>query len=83
MVQARPKTKVLSPDKTKLLRCYGELRVQDNSQWKGGAEGWALSVQTRISCWEVLYVYDDKKDAVTALEKVKDAMEKGLSIVEL
>lgn len=84
IIQAKQKTKVLSPDKTVLLSCYGGLRVQDASKWNGnGEQGWALSVQTRISCWDVIYVYEDKNEAIEALEKVKDAMEQGLSLVEL
>ena len=62
MIQTRQKTKVLSPDKKKLLICYGGLKV----------DGSCLIVQTRISSWDTLYAYDSEADAIAALEKVKD-----------
>ena len=65
--------KLLSPDKTKLLLCYGGLRV----------DGRSLIVQTRISCWETIAVYQSKEDAVEALLKVKKAMDAGAVSFEL
>lgn len=73
VIQPRQKTKVLSPDKTRLYPCYGGLRI----------DGTTLQVQTRISSWNNLCAYKTKEEAVDALMKVKDAMEKGLPIIEL
>ena len=73
VIQTRQRTKVLSPDKKKLLICYGGLRV----------DGLSLIVQTRISCWDTLYAYDSEADATAALEKVKDAIERGDALIEL
>ena len=42
IIQSRPMTKVMNPDKTKVLICYGGLRV----------DGCSLVVQTAISRWE-------------------------------
>ncbi len=73
VIQPRRRTKVLSPDKTRLYPCYGGLRI----------DGTTLQVQTRISSWNNLCAYKTKEEAVQALLKVKDAMEQGLSIIEL
>lgn len=73
VIQTRPKTKVLSPDKKKLLICYGGLKV----------DGFSLIVQTRISSWDTLYAYDNEADVIEALEKVKDAIERGDALIEL
>ena len=73
VIQPRQRTKVLSPDKTRLYPCYGGLRI----------DGTTLQVQTRISCWNPLCTYKTTEEAVQALMKVKDAMEQGLSIIEL
>lgn len=73
VIQPRQKTKVLSPDKTRLYPCYGGLRI----------DGTTLQVQTRISSWNPLCTYKTKEEAVDALLKVKDAMENGLSLIEL
>ncbi len=73
VIQPRQRTKVLSPDKTRLYPCYGGLRI----------DGTTLQVQTRISSWNNLCAYKTKEEAVQALLKVKDAMEQGLSIIEL
>lgn len=73
IIQPRQRTKVLSPDKTRLYPCYGGLRI----------DGTTLQVQTRISSWNPLCAYKTKEEAVQALLKVKDAMEQGLSIIEL
>lgn len=72
-IQPRQRTKVLSPDKTRLYPCYGGLRI----------DGTTLQVQTRISSWNPLCTYQTKEEAVQALLKVKNAMEQGLSIIEL
>lgn len=73
LVRPRQYMKLLSPDKTKLLLCYGGLRV----------DGCALTVQTRINCWETIAVYQSKEDAVAALLKVKEAMDAGTASFEL
>ena len=73
VIQPRQKTKVLSPDKTRLYPCYGGLRI----------DGTTLQVQTRISSWNPLCIYKTKEEAVEALLKIKDAMEQGLSLIEL
>ena len=70
---ARQKTKVFSPDKKKLLICYGGLKV----------DGFSLIVQTMISSWDTLYTYDNEDDAIEALEKVKGAIERGDALIEL
>lgn len=73
VLQPRQRTKVLSPDKTRLYPCYGGLRI----------DGTTLQVQTRISCWNNLCAYKTKEEAVEALLKIKDAMENGVSLIEL
>ena len=62
----RPKTvaKVISPDKTKMLPCYGGLRV----------DGLSLIVQTSATCWERIAEYKSKEDAVNALKRMIDAL---------
>ena len=73
IVRPREQMKVLSPDKTKLLCCHGGLRV----------DGSSLIVQTSTTCWEFIAYYDTKEEAVEALKKVKDAMSKNVSLLEL
>ena len=73
VIKPRQRTKVLSPDKTRLYPCYGGLRI----------DGTTLQVQTRISSWNPLCAYKTKEEAVEALLKIKDAMEQGLSLIEL
>ena len=73
VIQPRQRTKVLSPDKTRLYPCYGGLRI----------DGTTLQVQTRISSWNNLCAYKTREEAVEALLKIKDAMEQGLSLIEL
>ena len=73
VIQPRQRTKVLSPDKTRLYPCYGGLRI----------DGTTLQVQTRISSWNPLCAYKTKEEAVEALLKIKDAMESGISLIEL
>lgn len=73
IVRPREQTKVLSPDKAKLLICYGGLRV----------DGTCLFVQTRLTCWEMIAAYPDREAAVAALNRVRLAMEAGEKLVEL
>lgn len=75
--------KLLSPDKTRQLVCYGGLRVSDTRRWNGVPDGWALEVQTRSSCWEAIAIWPEKADAVAALEKVSAAMEAGQAFLAL
>ncbi len=73
VVRPRQRMKVLSPDKSKLLICYGGLRV----------DGRSLIIQTRISCWECIADYPDREAAIEALNRVKDAMAAGIELLEL
>lgn len=83
-ITTRQRTKVLSPDKKKLLTCYGGLKVEDTTRWNGQIpKGWALAVQTRISSWESIYVYKTEKEATDALVAVNNAIKEGMSLIEL
>ncbi len=73
IARPRQRMKLFSPDKSKLLLCYGGLRI----------DGSSLMVQTRISSWESIAYYNSKEEAVEALIKVKNAMDANLSIFEL
>lgn len=73
IVRPRQYMKLLSPDKTKLLLCYGGLKV----------DGTTLLVQTRVSCWEAIAVYPSREEAAAALIKVKNAMDAHLEVLEL
>jgi hypothetical protein len=73
VVQARNKTRVMSPNKKKVFTCYGGLRV----------DGKTLTVQTRISSWEWLCVFETEEEAVEALKKVSAGIEQGVSLIEL
>ena len=64
VVRPRQFAKILSPDKSKMLLCYGGLRVDGSSQ----------IVQTSASCWESIAYYETREEAIKALEKVKDTM---------
>ena len=73
IVKPRQYMKLLSPDKTKLLLCYGGLKV----------DGTTLLVQTRVSSWEAIAVYESREEAVEALLKVKNAMDAHLETLEM
>lgn len=73
VVRPRQYMRLLSPDKTKLLLCYGGLRV----------DGRSLVVQTRVGSWETIAVYPSREGAVEALVKVKDAMDAHQEMLEL
>ncbi|WP_027217159.1 hypothetical protein [Butyrivibrio fibrisolvens] len=73
IVKACNKTRVMSPDKKKVLTCYGGLRV----------DGKTLMVQTRISCWDALCNYQTEEEVVEALQKVNDAIEQSTTLIEL
>lgn len=73
IVRPRQYMKLFSPDKSKLLLCYGGLRV----------DGSTLMIQTRISSWESISSYNSKEEAIEALTKVKNAMENNLPSFDL
>ena len=73
VIQLKEHLKVLSPDKRKLLPCYGGLKV----------DGKTLMIQTRISSWQGLCWYDTQEEAIAALLKIKDAMQSGEKYLEL
>ena len=73
IIQSRPMTKVMNPDKTKVLICYGGLRV----------DGCSLVVQTAISRWESLYYFGTPEAAVEALKKITEAIEQKVPLIEL
>ena len=74
VIQPEECLKVLSPDKRKLLPCYGGLKV----------DGRTLVIQTRImSDWQSLCWYNTGEEAVAALLKIKDAMQSGEKYLEL
>ena len=73
VIQLKEHLKVLSPDKRKLLPCYGGLKV----------DGKTLMIQTRISSWQSLCWYDTQEEAIAALLKIKDAMQSGEKYLEL
>lgn len=81
----RKQLSLTSPDQTKVLLCYGGLRVDDTNRFSGNLypAGWGLTVQTRIDSWEIIHVYEKKDDAVAALEKVKKAIRDGLDSLDL
>lgn len=73
IVRPRQYMKLLSPDKTKLLLCYGGLKV----------DGTTLMVQTRVSSWENIAVYPSREEAAEALIRVKNAMDAHMDTLEL
>ena len=73
VLQPKERLMVLSPDKRKLLSCYGGLKV----------DGKTLVIQTRISCWEALCYYSTAEEAEAALLKIKDATRSGEKYLEL
>ncbi len=73
MIQPKEHLKVMSPDKRKLLPCWGGLKV----------DGKTLVIQTRISSWEALCYYSTAEEAAAALLRIKDAMQSGIKYLEL
>ena len=65
--------KVVSPDKSRMLLCYGGLRV----------DGKSLQVQTGATVWSEIAYFDTREEAIEALQKVKDAMMDDAPICEL
>lgn len=78
-----PRLRLLSPDKTEQLLCYGGLKIEDTANWNKLPDGWALSVQTSGDTWQFIHIYPDKESAMKALIKVKKAMDKGCDNLEL
>ncbi len=72
-LQMRQKTRVMSPDKKKVLICYGGMKV----------DGKSLHIQTRISSWSDIWSYATEEEAVQALQKVNSAIEQGLYFIGL
>ena len=68
VVTPKKKMKLLSPNKSKLLLCYGGLRT----------DGKCLTVQTRSCSWENIAEYPTHEEAVAALLSVKKAMDDGV-----
>lgn len=73
VVRPRQLMKVISPDKSKMLLCYGGLRV----------DGSSLQVQTAACSWAEITYYRTREEAIEALQKVKDAMMADAPICEL
>ena len=73
LVRPRQRLRVLSPDGSKLLECYGGLKV----------DGTSLLIQTRVSCWEIIAAYPDREAAIAALQQVLAAMEAGEQLLRL
>lgn len=84
VVKPRPMMKLQTVEKDKVLVCYGGLRV-DRCTYKRAKdpEGYALWVQTNACSWDIAGFYLEKNDAMNALERVKTAMERGDSLIEL
>ena len=60
VLQMRQKTRVMNPDKTKVLICYGGMKV----------DGRTLMIQTRISCWQDLCCFETSAEAIEALKEL-------------
>lgn len=67
------KVTVTSPDKSRMFVCYGGLRV----------DGTTLQVQTRVDCWQPIHAYDNREQAVEALQKVKQAIIDKVEFIDL
>ena len=59
--------------------------MEDTTKWNGFGvpKGYGLSVQTRISSWELIHVYATEKEATDALVAVNEAIESGKSLIAL
>jgi hypothetical protein len=73
VVRPRQLMRVVSPDKSRMLLCYGGLRV----------DGQSLQVQTGAVIWQEIAYYATREQAIEALQKVKDAMMADAPICEL
>ncbi len=88
VVCQRPMLRILSPDRSRQLVCWGGLRINEKIIRKGPNvppihDGWRFELQTAPSRWEVLAHYPEKEQALAALAKVKAAQDAGLASVEL
>ena len=72
LLQPKPRTMVLSNDKTKYISCYGGLRI----------DGTQLMIQTGYASWDRFH-YATKEEAKENLLKIKKAMDEGLESIEL
>ena len=72
-LQPIKRTRVMSPDKSKVLVCIGGLKV----------DGKTLVIQTGINSWQSLCWFETEEEALEALKKVSDAIEAGVSLIEL
>ena len=73
VLQMKQKMRAVTPDKKKVLICYGGMRVV----------GTSLQIQTRISCWETFWNYETEEQAIEALQKINAAIDQGLSMIEM
>ncbi|MBE6634066.1 MAG: hypothetical protein E7620_06980 [Ruminococcaceae bacterium] len=81
VVIPRPRMKLMNPDKTKLILCYGGLRIGKGRL--NGGEAWNLWVQTAVSSWDAIASYPDRESAAKAMRAVTEAMEQKISLFEL
>ena len=72
IVRQRPRMKLLYPDKSRLMPCYGGLYIN----------GTCLMVQTASSSWDGI-AFPTKEDALAALDKIKNAMNDEVTLLEL
>ena len=72
VVRQRPRMKLLYPDKSKLMPCYGGLYIH----------GTCLMVQIEPSFWDGID-FPTKEDALAALDKIKNAMNDEVTLLEL
>ena len=72
VVRQRPRMKLLYPDKSKLMPCYGGLYIH----------GTCLMVQITPSFWDGID-FPTKEDALAALDKIKNAMNDEVTLLEL
>ena len=72
VVRQRPRMKLLYPDKSKLMPCYGGLYIH----------GTCLMVQIEPSFWDGID-FPTKEDALAAFDKVKNAMNDEVTLLEL
>ena len=82
VVIPRPRMKLMNPPTTKLILCYGGLRI-NKGRIDGGGEGWNLWVQTSAQAWDAIASYPDRESAAEALQAVSNAMEQKISLYEL
>ena len=73
ILQMKQKMRAMTPDKKRVLICYGGMRVV----------GTSLQIQTHISCWETFWNYETEEQAIAALQKMNAAIDRGLSMIEM